>query len=38
MWVAYLNLEHKYGTMDSLEKLFKRAVAESKVIVTIYSY
>ena len=31
VWVALLNLEHKYGSMPSLEALFKRAILESKV-------
>ena len=31
MWVALLNLEHKYGTMESLEALFKQAILQSKV-------
>lgn len=31
MWVALINLEHKYGSMQSLESLFKRAILESKV-------
>jgi len=30
IWQAYLNLEYKYGTMTSLESVFKRAVNESK--------
>ena len=30
VWVAMLNLEHKYGTMASLDQVFKRAVNESK--------
>ncbi|CAM9169417.1 unnamed protein product [Ectocarpus fasciculatus] len=30
VWVAYVNLEHKYGTMSSLDEVFKRAVNESK--------
>ena len=30
VWVAWINLEHKYGTMSSLEKCFKRGVSESK--------
>ena len=30
MWVAYLNLEYKYGDMASLDAVFARAVAESK--------
>ena len=33
MWVALVNLEYKYGTMDSLEAEFKRAVNESRVSV-----
>jgi hypothetical protein len=31
VWIALLNLEHKYGSMETLEKAFARAVAESKV-------
>ncbi len=31
IWVALINLEHKYGSMISLENVFKRAVSESKV-------
>lgn len=30
VWVAYINLEHKYGTMASLDDVFKKAVNESK--------
>ena len=30
LWIAYVNLEHKYGTMDSLNKVFQRAVTESR--------
>jgi uncharacterized protein HemY len=30
VWVALLNLEHKYGTMESLEDVFTRALQESK--------
>ena len=31
VWAAYLNMEYKYGTKDTLEAVFKRAVQESKV-------
>lgn len=31
VWVAYLNLELKYGDAETLEKVFARACAESKV-------
>ena len=31
VWMALLNMELKYGTSQSLEKAFARAVAESKV-------
>ena len=37
VWVAYLNLEHKYGSMDSLEAAFLRAIQESKSNYTISS-
>ena len=30
VWIAYVNMEHKYGNMTSLDAVFKRAVAESK--------
>jgi ribosomal protein S1 len=30
VWIAYVNTEHKYGDMASLDAVFKRAVAESK--------
>lgn len=30
VWIAWLNLEHKFGTMDSLTQVFDRAVNESK--------
>jgi ribosomal protein S1 len=30
VWVALINLEHKYGTMSSLDEVFKRAGSESK--------
>jgi len=30
VWLALLNLEYKFGTMESLEALFKRAIAESR--------
>ena len=30
VWVAWLNLEHKYGSMESLEAAFLRAIQESK--------
>lgn len=30
VWVAYVNLEHKYGSMSSLDEVFKKAVNESK--------
>jgi rRNA biogenesis protein RRP5 len=30
VWIAYVNMEHKYGNMASLDAVFKRAVAESK--------
>jgi ribosomal protein S1 len=30
VWVALINLEHKYGTMASLEKCFKQGVSETK--------
>ena len=29
--MAWLNLEYKFGTTESLENVFKRALAESKV-------
>lgn len=32
MWIALINMEHKYGSMQTLENAFERAVAESKVI------
>ncbi len=32
MWIALLNMEHKYGTMKTLEGAFQKAVAESKVL------
>jgi rRNA biogenesis protein RRP5 len=32
VWMAYLNVEHKFGSMDSFEAVFKRATVESKVI------
>lgn len=28
MWTAYINLEYKYGSMETLDAVFKRAVAE----------
>lgn len=31
VWIALLNMEHKYGSMETLEKAFTSAVAESKV-------
>jgi hypothetical protein len=31
VWIALLNMEHKYGTTETLEQAFTRAVAESKV-------
>jgi rRNA biogenesis protein RRP5 len=31
VWVAMINLEHKYGTDRTLQEVFKRAVTESKV-------
>jgi hypothetical protein len=31
VWLALLNMEHKYGSMETLETAFARAVAESKV-------
>jgi hypothetical protein len=34
VWLALLNMEHKYGSMETLETAFARAVAESKVRVT----
>ena len=34
VWVAYLNLEHKFGSMDTLEGVFGRAIQESKVVIT----
>ena len=30
VWIAFVNTEHKYGDMASLDAVFKRAVAESK--------
>ena len=30
MWMALLNMEHKFGSADTLESVFNRAVAESK--------
>jgi predicted RNA-binding protein with RPS1 domain len=30
VWIAYINMEHKYGDMASLDSVFKRAIAESK--------
>jgi rRNA biogenesis protein RRP5 len=30
VWMAMLNLEHKYGSMQTLEAVFARAVAESQ--------
>eukprot|EP01035_Chromulina_nebulosa_P016871 gene16871-22359_t len=30
VWIAYINMEYKFGTTDTLEKVFKRAVNESK--------
>ena len=30
VWVALINLEHKFGTMASLEKCFKQGVSETK--------
>lgn len=30
VWMAYVNMEYKYGDMVSLDSVFKRAVAESK--------
>jgi rRNA biogenesis protein RRP5 len=30
VWIAFVNLEHKYGSMDTLNAVFKRAVAESR--------
>ena len=30
VWIAFVNTEHKYGDMTSLDAVFKRAVAESK--------
>ena len=29
VWIAFINMEYKYGDMTSLESAFKRAVAES---------
>ena len=29
VWIAFINMEYKYGDMASLEAVFKRAVAES---------
>lgn len=37
VWLALLNMEHKYGSMETLETAFARAVAESKVRAP-YSY
>jgi len=31
VWIALLNMEHKYGSMETLGKAFTSAVAESKV-------
>lgn len=30
VWIAYINMEYKYGNMTTLEAVFKRAIAESK--------
>lgn len=30
VWMAYVNMEYKYGDMASLDSVFKRAVSESK--------
>lgn len=30
VWVALINLEHKYGTMGSLDKCFKQGLSETK--------
>eukprot|EP01038_Epipyxis_sp_PR26KG_P005669 gene5669-7826_t len=30
VWVAILNMEHKFGTMETLDNMFNKAVAESK--------
>ena len=29
VWIAFINMEYKYGDMVSLEGIFKRAIAES---------
>jgi hypothetical protein len=31
VWIALLNMEYKFGSTESLEQSFARAVAESKV-------
>jgi rRNA biogenesis protein RRP5 len=31
VWMALLNMEYKFGTSESLEKVFTQAIAESKV-------
>lgn len=36
VWIALLNMEHKYGSMETLDKAFTKAVAESKVSLQIY--
>jgi len=33
VWIALLNMEHKYGSMETLDKAFTKAVAESKVSI-----
>lgn len=31
IWMAWLNLEYKFGTSESLDKVYQQAINESKV-------